>query len=336
MKTTSLFGKNAFVLAPLAGYTDLPFRLLCREYGADLVCSEMISSHGLVYQQQKTREMIASTAAERPVSLQLFGAEPEIMGEAAAILAEQPIDIIDINMGCPVKKVIKKGAGAALMKNPALAARIIAAVRKNSPLPVSVKIRTGWNHQQKNGVEFAQMAEDSGADLVVVHARTWTDGFSGEIDREMIAGIKEAVKIPVIGNGDVFDAASAAEMFRTTGVDGIMLARGALGRPWIFSEILQELTGGGSFIAPEVPQRMGILRKHYELEVEMYGEEAALSRMKKHFVWYTKGLPHTARLRDAIFRAKSFAGVNGIFNDYVAQADRYRGRKLTAKEAGER
>ena len=195
--------ENPFILAPLAGFTDLPFRLLCREYGAGLVFSEMISCHGLTYQQQKTWDMIQSVNEERPVAMQLFGSEPDIMARAASLLSREPIDCIDINMGCPVKKVTKKGAGSALMKNPELASEIIRKVRENTDKPLTVKFRSGWNHQTINAVEFAQMAEDSGADAVTVHARTWSDGFSGKADWEIITDVKKHVSIPVIGNGDI-------------------------------------------------------------------------------------------------------------------------------------
>ncbi len=305
MQIGSIDIKNPFVLAPLAGYTDLPFRLLCREYGAGLVCSEMISSHGLAYQQQKTHEMIKTTEDERPVSMQLFGADVKIMGKAAAILSEYPVDIIDINMGCPVHKVIKKGAGAALMKNPRLAGEIISAVCDNCRQPVTVKIRTGWNHQQKNGVEFAGIAEDNGAQAIAVHARTWTAGFSGEIDREMIAAIKKAVNIPVIGNGDILNYQQGLEMMIETGCDGVMIGRAALGCPWVFQPRNPDVS---------LHFRLEALSRHLQLIKTFGNPDRGLAGIKNHCGKYFKGLPHGSAIRERIFRAETFARLQELVN----------------------
>lgn len=302
---SALLKKNPFVLAPLAGYTDLPFRLLCREYGAGLVCSEMISSHGLVYRQQQTHDMAKTTETERPVSMQLFGGEPEIMAEAAAILSEYNVDIIDINMGCPVRKVIKKGAGAALMKNPRLAGEIISRVRANSRLPVTVKIRLGWNHQEKNGAEFAGMAEDHGAQAITVHGRTWTDGFSGEVDWAMIGMIKKAVTVPIIGNGDILNYQQGLEMMEKTGCDGVMIGRAALGCPWIFQPRNPDVS---------LNFRLKALNRHLEL-IKIFGTpDWGLAGIKNISGKYFKGLPHGAAIRERIYRAESFAKLQELIS----------------------
>jgi len=228
MRIGSVQLDTPFILAPLAGYTDLPFRRLCRQHGAACCFSEMISCHGLTYEQEKTLHMLATHPEERPVAMQLFGAEPAVMGRAAAMVSSYPIDIIDINMGCPVKKVVKKGAGSALMKAPGLAREIIRQVVANTDKPVTVKMRSGWNHEQINAPEFAQMAEEAGAQAVTIHARTWSDGFGGTVDWRVIAAVKEAVRIPVIGNGDIRSRAEGQEMMAATGCDAVMIGRAAL------------------------------------------------------------------------------------------------------------
>jgi tRNA-dihydrouridine synthase B len=288
---------NPFILAPLAGYTDLPFRQLCREHGAGLCYSEMISCHGLVYRQQNTLSMLASIEAERPVAMQLFGSDPAIMGEAAAILSEAPIDVIDINMGCPVKKVIKKGAGAALMKNMPLAEQIIRRVVAATPLPVTVKTRTGWNHSSIIAEDFARMAEAAGAKAVTIHARTWTDGFSGETDWRMVAAVKKAVAIPVIGNGDIRSYEEGLARIAATGCDGVMIGRAALGNPWIFRPQAGE---------PSLRRRLATLERHLELIKEYLPAEQVLAKTKNHAGKYFKGHPQGAAIRRRVYEAKSF------------------------------
>jgi tRNA-dihydrouridine synthase B len=292
-----LFLENPMILAPLAGYTDLPFRQLCREHGAGLTTSEMISCHGLTYRQRGTLLLTETTAAERPVAMQLFGSEPEVMGEAAAILSDLPIDLIDINMGCPVKKVIKKGAGAALMRNPALAEKIIKTVVASTSLPVTVKTRTGWNHSSIAAEEFARMVEGAGASAVTIHGRTWTDGFSGPMDREAIAGVKRAVAIPVIGNGDIRSYEEGLELMEKTGCDGVMIGRAALGNPWIFQP-----QGG----APSLRRRLTGLFRHLELIERHLPAEQVLAKTKNHAGKYFKGHPQAASIRKRVYDASSF------------------------------
>lgn len=303
MRLGNLLLDNPFVLAPLAGYTDLPFRLLCSEYGAGLVFSEMISCHGLVHRQRNTLDMIVTSHEERPVVMQLFGAEPEIMGEAAAILTEQPIDAIDINMGCPVKKVTKKGAGCALMREPPLAAAIISAVVRNATVPVTVKIRSGWNHQQIIAPEFARMAEDHGAAAVTIHARTWSDGFGGTVDWQVIRRVKEAVTIPVIGNGDVTSHAEGLAMMTETGCDAVMIGRAALGAPWIFSTTAPHASSP-SF-------RWQALRRHLEL-IKRFHPHTALAPVKNHAGKYFRGVPGGSLIRQAIYATKSMEELTAV------------------------
>ena len=303
--------QHPFILAPLAGYTDLAFRLLCREYGADMCYSEMISCHGLVYEQQNTLNMIQTCADERPVVMQLFGSEPEIMAEAAAILSEQPIDMIDINMGCPVKKVIKKGAGAALMKDAGLARAIITTVVKKSRLPVSIKIRSGWNHQNITAPEFAKMAEDAGAALITVHARTWTDGFSGTIDFNVIKKVKASVTIPVIGNGDIHTYADGEHMLKQTGCDGVMIGRRALGAPWIFSKNVNP--------QPSLLYRLTALQRHLELVEQIHPTDKILAKIKNHAGKYFRGVLQGSSIRRQIYDAPSFLALKNLLHSLHGQ-----------------
>lgn len=299
---------NPFILAPLAGYTDLPFRLLCRRQGAALCYSEMISSNGLVFGQKNTLDLLASVPEERPVAMQLFGNDPAMMANAATILSGYPIDIIDINMGCPVRKVVKKGAGAALMKDPARAAEIIAAVRRATRKALTVKIRTGWTHETKNAVDFARMAEENGADAITVHGRTWSDGFGGSVDLAAIAQVKQGVGIPVIGNGDVQSYDDGLEMQDKTGVDGVMIGRGALGAPWIFEKSAEPTS---------IDRRQRVLLEHLQL-IEQYGQpQYPLARFKNHAGRYFRGSPHAARIRRDLYGAASFTALRAMIDQLI-------------------
>jgi len=286
---------SPFILAPLAGYSDLPFRLLCREFGAGLCVSEMISCHGLVYQQKNTLKMLASIPTERPVSFQLFGADPEAMGEASRLLQEFQPDLIDVNMGCPVKKVTKKGAGAALMGDMARARQIVSAVVRNSNIPVTAKIRSGKNAGSIVADEYGRMLEGEGVAAITVHARTWAQGFSGSIDPSVIRSVKTSVKIPVIGNGDVLSVADGLAMMEETGCDGVMIGRGALGNPWVFQ--------------PEGRPRdlekiKHVARRHLEL-IELYlPAENILGYVKNHICRYFREVPGSAYMRKAVFETR--------------------------------
>ncbi len=296
---------NPFILAPLAGYTDLPFRLLCRELGAGLCYSEMISCHGLVFRQKKTLEMLATVPQERPVCFQLFGSEPEVMGEAAAFLGTRPIDLIDINMGCPVKKVIKKGSGAALMKDIRKAETIIRAVVRNTRLPVTVKFRSGWTTDSIIADTFARMAQDAGASAVTVHGRTWSQGFGGTADWSVIAQVREAVSIPVIGNGDILSYQDGLRMMEETGCDGVMIGRGALGNPWVFRE-----SGRPETLA----ERMPVITRHIELIEQYLPARLALIKVKNNGVRYLTGLHTASKLRKRIAGSTSLEEIRGLLS----------------------
>ncbi len=289
---------SRFILAPLAGFSDLPFRLLCREFGAGLCVSEMISCHGLVYGQQKTLDMIATIPEEKPVSFQLFGADPEIMGKAAAILKDKGAELIDINMGCPVKKVTKKGAGAALMKEPSLAAELIRRVKDASGVPVTVKFRAGTDRRSISAVHFAKMAEESGASAVTVHGRTWAQGFSGTADWQIISDVKKNVSIPVIGNGDIITYRDGLSMMETTGCDGVMIGRGAMGNPWVFQK-----SGKPTQLFPII----STVFHHLDL-IEQYSQpDRLLGGIKNHIGKYFKGLPGSSKIRKSLYDCSSFA-----------------------------
>lgn len=295
---------SPFMLAPLAGYTDLAFRLLCKELGAGLCFSEMVSCYGLVYGQRNTLALLHTVDAERPWGVQLFGSEPEVMGKAAAVVSTFPVDLIDINMGCPVRKVIKKGAGSALMKTPERAEDIIRAVCANTTLPVTVKFRSGWTHEQITAVEFGQMAEQAGASAITVHARTWAQAFGGKADWEVIRRVKQAVNIPVIGNGDVLSYAEGKQRMEETACDGIMIGRGALGNPWVFSS-----SGTPESIAGRLP----VLARHLELAAQHLPSQKMLFRIKNHAGRYCTGLPGAARIRKSIYDCTDMTGLLDLF-----------------------
>ena len=294
------------VLAPLAGYSDLPFRLLCREFGAGLCVSEMISSHGLAYGQSKTISMLASCDQERPVSFQLFGADPSIMGEAAGILASRGPDFIDINMGCPVKKVTKRGAGAALMTDMELAEKIIRAVVDLSSCPVTVKIRSGPDRNTICATEFSRMAEANGVSAVCVHGRTWKQGFSGQADWSIIKEVKESLTIPVLGNGDVQTYADGLKRLEEFGCDGILIGRAAIGNPWIFSE--RGRPGGLDGVVAVVRQHLHFIDSHIN------EPNHCLGSIKNHLGKYFKGFPRSSNVRREIYQRRDFASLKSYLH----------------------
>lgn len=290
----------------MAGVTDLPFRLLCKEQGAGLLCMEMISAKALQYKNKNTKALLAIHPEEYPVSLQLFGSDPKIISEMAKRIEELPFQILDINMGCPVPKVVKNGEGSALMKNPKLVYEIVNATVKAIQKPVTVKIRKGFDDRHVNAVEIARIIEDAGGAAVAVHGRTRDQYYSGKADWEIIRQVKEAVKIPVIGNGDVTSGESALHMREQTGCDGVMIARGAQGNPWIFRELVEyEETG----ILPNRPAKETVketMLRHARLQIEFKGDYLGIREMRKHVAWYTKGMEGSAKLRDEINRVESY------------------------------
>ena len=291
---------NPVILAPMAGVSDLPFRLLCKEQGAGMVCTEMISAKAILYGNKNTEELMRIHPKEGPVSLQLFGSDPKIIGEMAKRIEDRPFAVLDLNMGCPVPKVVNNGEGSALMKNPVLAGRIIEAAARSIHKPVTVKIRKGFDETSINAVEIARIAQESGAAAVAVHARTREQYYSGQADWENIARVKEAVRIPVLGNGDVTDAETALAMMEQTGCDGVLVGRAARGNPWIFREILAAMKGEAK---PQRPDRQALyemILRHAGLLAEYKGEYTAVREMRKHVAWYSTGLPHAAGLRRKI------------------------------------
>lgn len=302
------------ILAPMAGVTDLPFRLLCHEQGAGMAVTEMVSAKAILYKNKNTKELMAVDPAEGPVAVQLFGSDPEIMAEIAAQIEDGPFAAIDVNMGCPVPKIVNNGEGSALMKDIKLAEKILTSMVKAVKKPVTVKFRKGFNDQCLNAVEFAKMAESSGAAWVAVHGRTREQYYSGTADWEVIRQVKEAVKIPVIGNGDIFHAQDAARMMQETGCDGVMVARGAKGNPWIFREIRQYLEIGEIPPRPSTEEIREMILRHGRMLSEYKGENVAMREMRSHMAWYTKGMKHSASLRCEINQVETLEGLAALLD----------------------
>jgi tRNA-dihydrouridine synthase B len=298
MRIGNILLKNNIFLAPMAGVSDMPFRFLLRDFGCAFAFTEMISAKGLIKKSPKSLHYLPSSPLDRPLGVQIFGCDPAILAEGAKIVAGHGADTVDINMGCPAKKVVRTGAGAALLKNPLQIAHIIKSVRKAVPLPLTVKIRSGWSCREINAVHVARIAEDCGADAVIVHPRTADQGFSGKADWDVIRAVKQEIKIPVIGNGDVSSAYDALSIVRATGCDGIMVGRGVLGNPWLLGEILSRLSGGDMPHAPTLVEKEKIITRHLEMAVDYYGEGRGSLIFRKHLLWYTKGLPGGAKFRN--------------------------------------
>ena len=309
-------GQNGAFLAPLAGISNLPFRLIARSLGCALAYTEMISANGLIRKTAKTFEYLKTCADDHLLGAQVFGADPEIVAQASRIIADNGADLIDINMGCPVKKVIKTGSGAILMKDPDRVARIIDLVKKAVQIPVTVKIRSGWSGGSINAVEIARIAEDSGADAITIHARTADQGYSGKADWKVIAEVKKAIKIPVIGNGDIWQPQDAVKMLRETSCDAVMVGRGALGNPWIFKGIIQACSGQMENYLPSLDQRQKMIKNHWEMEAQFLGSKLADKRFRKHLLWYTKGLEGASRFRQLAGKLKDGEAILNELNEY--------------------
>ena len=289
--------ENPFVLAPMAGVTDLPFRGLCKEQGAGLVCTEMVSAKAISFHNKNTKSLMEITPQEHPVSLQLFGCEPELMAEVAKSIEEQPFDILDINMGCPVPKVVNNGEGSALLKNPELIHRIVSEISHAVKKPVTVKIRIGFEGYDVDPVEIAKIIEDAGGAAVAVHGRTRQQYYAGEADWETIGRIKDAVSIPVIGNGDVDSPLKAEKMMKDTGCDAVMIGRAVRGNPWIFREMNHYFTTGELLEKPSAAEIREMILRHARWQIELKGEFTGIREMRKHVAWYTSGMRHSAGLR---------------------------------------
>ena len=305
LKIGSVELQNPLILAPMAGVTDLPFRLLCKEQGAGLVCMEMISAKAVAFHNRNTEKLMQMDPMEHPVSLQLFGSDPEVISETAKAIEERPFEILDLNMGCPVPKIVGNGEGAALMKDPKLAERIISKTVKAVNKPVTVKIRKGFDEAHINAVELARIAEASGAAAVAVHGRTREQYYSGNADWEIIRQVKEAVRIPVIGNGDVDTPQKAEAILQETGCDGVMIGRAARGNPWIFRQVLSYLENGIEENKPSIEEVQAMMLRHARMQTSYKGGYTGIREMRKHISWYTAGYPHSAKLRARINSVES-------------------------------
>lgn len=310
--------ENNLVLAPMAGVTDLPFRVLCKEQGAGLICMEMVSAKGIYYNNKNTEILLTTTEEERPVSLQLFGSDPKIMSEMAKKIEERPFDILDINMGCPVPKVVNNGEGSALMKNPKLVYEIVSEIVKAIQKPVTVKIRKGFDEEHVNAVEIAKIAEEAGASAIAVHGRTREQYYAGKADWDIIRQVKEAVSIPVIGNGDILTAQDALNMKKRTNCDGFMIGRGAQGNPWIFRQIIHSLETGEELPKPSMEEVTEMLLRHARAQIAFKGEVVGIREMRKHAAWYTSGYKNSAKFRGRINEVENYEDLEALFRSVVS------------------
>ena len=306
LKIGNVLLENNLILAPMAGVTDLPFRLLCKEQGAGLICTEMVSAKAIYFKNKNTESLMEIDERERPVSLQLFGSEPDLMAEIARQIEPRNFDILDINMGCPVPKVVNNGEGSALMKNPKLVHEIVSKVSKAIQKPVTVKIRKGFTEDSVNAVEIAKILEDAGAAAVAVHGRTREQYYSGQADWGIIRKVKEAVSIPVIGNGDVDSPLKAEALVKETGCDGIMIGRAVQGNPWLFSRILHYQQTGELLPGPGMEEIKEMILRHAKMQLEYKGNYTGMREMRKHVAWYTTGMPHSASVRRMVNEVESY------------------------------
>ena len=317
MKIGNVQLNNKVFLSPMAGVTDLPFRLICKEKGCGMLYTEMINAKALCYDDENTKKMLKIEDEEHPIAVQIFGSEPEFMGRAAAIMNDYPNEILDINMGCPAPKVIKNGDGSALMRNPKLAAEVLSSVVKNSKKPVTLKIRKGWDDDSVNAVEIAKIAEECGIGALAIHGRTREQFYSGKADWDIIAQIKQTINIPVIGNGDVFEVEDAVNMLEKTKCDAIMIGRGAQGNPWIFKRINHYMETGEILPEPTLEEKITSAIKHMNLAVAEHGEFVAVREMRKHIGWYLKGLKNSAKYRDQINKITDYKEVIAMLEEYM-------------------
>ena len=311
MRIGNIAIENNVFLAPMAGVTDLPFRKICRRYGCGVTCSEMVRAKGIYYKDKKTAGLMKLSEDEKPAAVQIFGSDPEIMGKAAPEAEEAGASFIDINMGCPAPKIVNNGDGSALMKNPRLAGEIVKAVTRAVSIPVTVKIRKGWDTD--NAVESAKILEANGAAAITVHGRTREQFYSGKADWEVIKNVKEAVNIPVIGNGDIFTPYDALKMLEVTGCDGVMVARGAQGNPFIFRQIEELIKTGEVTYFPSVREKLVQAWEHTKMLVEEKGENRGIKEARKHIAWYIKGMKDSSAMKNRVFKAVSLEEIDELF-----------------------
>lgn len=304
------------ILAPMAGVTDLPFRILCKEQGADLICTEMVSAKGILYHNKNTAELLRVEERERPVSLQLFGSDPDIVSEMAKRIEDRNFDILDLNMGCPVPKVVNNGEGSALLKDIPLAARIIEKTVKAIHKPVTVKFRKGFHRGEMQAVEMAKAAEAAGAAAVAVHGRTREEYYSGKADWEVIRAVKAAVKIPVIGNGDIATPQDAERMLEETGCDGLMIGRAARGNPWIFHQMKTWFASGKMEERPDFATVCRMILRHARMQADWKGEKRGIMEMRTHVAWYTAGYPHSAALRRTVNQIETYEQLEELLKEW--------------------
>ena len=317
MKIGNILINNPVALGPMAGVTDLAFRLICKEYNCGIVFTEMVSAKGIYYNDKKTELLMKIEDREKPVALQIFGSDPEIMGIAANKINDREHDILDINMGCPTPKIVKNGDGSALMKNPKLAGAIVNSCVKSTDKPVTVKIRTGWDSEHVNAVEVAKIAEANGASAISVHGRTREQFYTGKADWDVIKDVKNAVSIPVFGNGDIFSIEDAVRMKEHTDCDGIMISRGAQGNPWIFRRVSHYLKTGNILHNPSIYERIDVIKKHLAMLISIKGEHVAIREMRKHCGWYLKGLNNAARIRHKINQTTNIEEIIQLLNELL-------------------
>jgi len=317
MQIGSVTIDNRVFLAPMAGVTDMPFRVLCKEQGAGLVYTEMVSAKGMHYNSERTYRIAKINPEEKPCAIQIFGSDPGIMAEIAAELNNSEADIIDINMGCPTPKITKNGEGSALMKTPDLAGKIVKSVVNATSKPVTVKIRMGWDEENINAVEIGNIAEENGARAVTIHGRTRQQFYSGKADWSIIKKLKQALSIPVIGNGDIFSPEDAARMFNETGCDAVMIGRGARGNPWIFKRTLHFLNTGVLLPEPSFEEKIKTTIRHMEMLIDSTDERFGVLEMRKHIAWYLKGMRNSSYVKDRIFKLTNKDDITAVLNDYA-------------------
>lgn len=308
---------NPLILAPMAGVTDLPFRLLCKEQGAGLLCMEMVSAKAIYYKNKNTEQLMEIDPRENPVSLQLFGSDPDLLAEIAAQIVERPFDILDFNMGCPVPKVVNNGEGSALMKDPKRVEEILSKMVRATKKPVTVKFRRGFDEEHINAVEIAKIAEACGVAAVAVHGRTRQQYYSGKADWDIIRQVKEAVQIPVIGNGDLLSAEDVVRMKEQTGCDGFMIGRGAQGNPWIFQQILHKLETGQDLPKPTMQEVAQMVLAHAHKQLEVKGEYTGIREIRKHAAWYTAGYKNSSKLRGRINEVETLEQLESLFEEFL-------------------